>query len=144
MALRSRRSSCGASGRWDGGAGSRGRGRIPKDVAALRAKRWLPLHDGAALGPEPPAPGPIEYAPMHIPYGYPLYVPGGGNPLMLSAAQGYWSAHPSTESLANMLRQAEGLGAYPWFIRDSTTWGVPDIWQGTLASKTNWMPNSRL
>lgn len=30
VVLRSRRSSCGASGRWDGGAGSRGRGRIPR------------------------------------------------------------------------------------------------------------------
>ena len=90
-------------------------------------------------------PGHIEYAPMHLPYGYPLYVPGGGNPTHAECGAGLLERAPHDgDSLANMLRQAEGLGAYPWFIRDSTTWGVPNIWQGALATKTTWMPNSRL
>ena len=113
----------------------------PKDVEILRAKGWLPLMDTLVLGKEPGMPVWTPYTPMHIPKGYPLYVGGGGNPTLFSSVQGYWLCKPSPDSLAHMLEQAEGIAAYPWFIRDSTTWSVPDIWRHH-PTKTTWCPNS--
>ena len=115
---------------------------FPKDVEALRARGWLPRMDTMVLGKEPSMPVWTPYTPMHIPHGYPLYVGGGGNPTLFSSVQGYWLCKPDqNDSLAHMLEQAEGLAAYPWFVRDNTTWGVPDIWR-TYPTKTKWMTSS--
>lgn len=55
--------------RWQSGAWP-----FPKDPAVLREKKWLPLFDGTALQTTAPgAPARVEYAPMHLPKGYPLY-----------------------------------------------------------------------
>jgi hypothetical protein len=114
---------------------------FPKDPAVLRAKHWLPLMDPNALGAPPAKPHLIPpYEPMHLPPGAPLYVGQGGDPTMFAEIEGYWLCHPEdADALPQMLTAAEGLCSYPWFMRDSTTWGAPDIWH-TYPSKTTWMP----
>ena len=117
---------------------------FPKDVYELRDKGWLMLMDSLALGAEPQKPLRLNdpYLPMHLPGEWPLYLASGGNPTLFSSRQGYWLCHPEDpQALAGMLAEAEGLAAYPWFVRDPTTWGVPDIWQA-YPSKNTWVPSS--
>ena len=116
----------------------------PKNVEQLRAKGWLPLMNSLALGQEPAKPNRLAdpYLPMHIPGEWPLYVGGGGNPTLFSSRQGYWLCHPEDPAaFAGMIAEAEGLAAYPWFVRDTATWSVPDIWNA-YPTRNTWCPSA--